>query len=104
MTNILYETPYEKYERTGVENLTDAELLAIILRSGTSETDVLLLANNILSIHDKQQRIIGLQSVTYDELITIKGIGRIKAMCIGALLELSKRLNCQQKSINSRLM
>lgn len=97
MTNILYDTPYEKYRKFGASSLTDVELLAIILRNGTKNEDVLSLANRILLLGDDDKRILGLQSLDFDDLKSIHGIGPVKAMCLGCIVELSKRMSMQQK-------
>ena len=49
MADGLQEMPYEKFERFGAENLTEAELLAIILRTGTKDISALELGRQILS-------------------------------------------------------
>jgi len=103
MTNILYETPYERYFAFGPTKLTDAELLAIILRNGSKEHDVLELANLLLEKYDSSKRIIGLNNYEYNDLINIKGIGAVKAMCVGALLELSKLLHQQKYQRSCKL-
>ena len=50
------ERPYEKAERYGVSALSDAELLSLIMRTGTKEASVLDLANQVLNAHDIQHR------------------------------------------------
>ena len=97
MTNILYETPYEKYRKFGPSALTDAELLAIIIRNGTKHEDALSIASKILASGDGQKRILGLQSLKYEDLLNYPGIGEIKAMCLGSFLELSKRMCMQER-------
>lgn len=103
MSNILYDTPYEKYEKFGPENMTDAELLSIILRNGSKDMDVLTLSDYILSANDSSKRIIGIQNMSFNDLLKIKGIGKIKAMCIGSLLELSKRMHFQEHESHLQL-
>lgn len=49
------ERPYEKAERHGVSALSDAELLSLIMRTGTKEASVLDLANQVLNAHDTQK-------------------------------------------------
>ena len=49
------ERPYEKAEHFGISVLSDAELLAIIMRSGTKDTSVLDLANRVLNAHNTQK-------------------------------------------------
>lgn len=90
-------TPYEKYLNFGPESLTDVELLSIIIRNGTKEFDAIQIADMILCSHDKRGRIIGLMNLSVDELTNYPGIGKIKAMCIGCVLELGKRIHKQSK-------
>lgn len=91
------ETPYKRFENLGPSALSDAELLAVILRSGTRDDDVYQLAVNVLTSFGGDGRIISLASITYEELMTVKGIGRVKAMSIECVVELSRRLAMQEK-------
>lgn len=85
------ERPYEKCAASGPESLTDAELLAVILRTGTKDLPSLSLAEQILSL-GSPDGLLGLLHLSLPELMTIKGIGRVKGielLCIG---ELSRRI------------
>lgn len=93
----LYFTPYDKFQALGVQSLSDVELLAIIIRSGTKDMDALALADNLLALHDSKSRIVGLQNVSFEELISFKGIGKVKAMCIECIIELGKRMHKQSR-------
>ena len=93
----LYFTPYDKFQALGVQSLSDVELLAIIIRSGTKDMDALALADNLLALHDSKSRIVGLQNVSFEELISYKGIGKVKAMCIECIIELGKRMHKQSR-------
>lgn len=84
------ERPIEKFLLRGEEALSDAELLAIIIRTGTREFSALKLAEEILA-HSKHG-ILGIHHLSVDELTTIKGIGRVKAIQLKAIGELSKRI------------
>ncbi len=93
------ERPYEKFERFGASGLSDTELFAILLRTGTKVLNAKELARHILTCSNKSlppkkqmPSLAGLYQLTFDELKSIKGIGRVKAMQILALLELSKRI------------
>ena len=97
MGYFLYLTPYAKYHTYGPQNLSDVELLAIIIRNGTKTKDAIQIADDLLSKCDSKSRIVGLMNVPFQDLIQIDGIGEIKAMCIGCILELGKRLNKQSK-------
>ena len=86
------ERPYERCERFGAKCLTDAELIAIILKNGTKSKQAVDLANEILGIKDQYPGLIGLDHITMNDLMKIKGIGKVKAMQIMCVAELSKRM------------
>lgn len=90
---ILEERPYEKCEQYGAGNLTDVELLAILLRTGTKGHSVLELARKILYPVYWQDGILNIHHWTMEQLMQIKGIGKIKAIQILCLSELAKRLS-----------
>ncbi len=94
------ERPYEKAERYGVSALSDAELLSLIMRTGTKEASVLDLANQVLNAHDTQKGLLGLQFLLPQELTKIPGIGKVKAIQLLALAEISKRMNLEQLQKN----
>lgn len=93
------DRPREKLINIGAENLSDKEILAIILRTGTKNTNVIDLANNILNTIGG---INNLKYVTYNELIKYKGVGTAKAIDILATLELSKRIFTEK--INDKII
>lgn len=87
------EMPYERFLSHGRESLSNAELLAVLLRSGTKGEPVLALAKRILSLHDGDgDSLAVLHRLSMEELRSLPGIGRVKAIQIQCLLELSKRL------------
>lgn len=93
------EMPREKFERYGIEQLTDCDLLAILLRTGTHHMNVMELAQYLLSYagtDDKKASLLYLHDLSYEQLQNIKGIGKIKALEIKAVLELSKRMASQK--------
>lgn len=95
----LSERPYEKLEMYGAENLTNSELLAIIIKTGTKDETSVMLAQKILNLNqNSNQDLRFLQDISIKELMTIKGIGKIKAIQIKAIGELTKRLS---KPINN---
>ena len=89
------ERPYEKLEQYGEKNLTNAELLAIIIKSGTREETSVQLAQKILLLNENQDKnnLNFLREITIEELIKIKGIGKVKAIQIKATCELASRMN-----------
>lgn len=85
--------PYERFVNYGAESLTDAELLAIILRTGTKEKSALTLANDILQLQSNLQgKLVGLHHTSIEELMKIPGIGEVKAVKIKAISELAIRM------------
>lgn len=89
------ERPYEKCERFGAGSLTNIELLAVLLRTGTKGENSLQLARKLLYPESDTQKNgeTHLQSWTREELMKVHGIGRVKATQILCLCELSKRLS-----------
>lgn len=89
------ERPYEKLKMYGAESLSNSELLAIIIKSGTKEYTALDLANQILKLNDNTNKedLSFLQEVSISEFMRIKGIGQVKAIQLLAVCELVKRIN-----------
>lgn len=87
------ERPREKSERLGIEKLTDAELLALILRTGTQNLSAVRLAEEILKLETNGEGIEKLYHLSTSDLMSIHGIGKVKAGQIIALCELSSRLS-----------
>ena len=85
------ERPYEKCERRGAESLSDAELLAVLLRTGTRGENALELSERIL-YHTGENGILSIHQFSRERLMRIKGIGRVKAIQISCISELAKRL------------
>ncbi|MDO4294843.1 MAG: DNA repair protein RadC [bacterium] len=85
------ERPYEKCLEKGAAALSDAELLAVILRNGTKEKNALELSQTILMMKE-DLGVLGLLHLTLPELLEQKGIGRVKAIQIQCIGELSKRI------------
>lgn len=84
------ERPREKLFLQGKETLNNAELLAILLRTGTREKSALELAHEIIAIND--EGLPGLCENTPEELARIKGVGKAKACQILAAIELGRRV------------
>lgn len=83
------DRPREKLQAKGLQSLSDAELLAIIIGSGTRETSAVELARHILTQAGNNLGMLGKKSVS--DLTRIKGIGQAKAISIVAALELGRR-------------
>ena len=89
------ERPYEKLELFGEKSLSNAELLAIIIKTGTKELTSVDIARQILNLnemHDKDN-LSFLRDLSIEELTKIKGLGRIKALQLKAVCELATRMN-----------
>ena len=78
--------------RTDVQYMTDSELLALVLKSGSRHKTAKDLANDLLNQGDLGLRFI--EEATMDELCSIDGIGRVKALHIKAAVELGRRIAC----------
>ena len=76
----LTERPYEKLEIYGAESLSNAELLAIIIKTGTKEQSAVSIAQNILKLNEQaeQENLRFLQEIALEEFMKIKGIGKVK--------------------------
>lgn len=89
------QRPYEKCLEFGASALSDAQLLAVILRTGTNGQDATQLAHEIFKMcgeSGKDEGLIGLLGLTVPELTKIRGIGRVKAIQIQCICELAKRM------------
>lgn len=87
------ERPYEKMVKNGPQALSDAELLATIIRSGTKNETSVGLAQRILKGDGSGSGLTFLNDISLEELTKIKGIGRVKAIQIKAVMELAKRIS-----------
>jgi len=83
------DRPRERLLRQGAESLSNQELLAILLRTGTKEESVLVLANRVLNVFERLHH---LKHATIEEMMAIKGIGEVKAIQLMAAVELGRRL------------
>lgn len=86
------DRPYEKFMAFGPAYLTDAELLAIIIRTGTKGEDALELAKRILSLGGNRDGLLGLHHLTLNQLLSVHGIGEVKAVRLKCIAELSSRI------------
>lgn len=86
------ELPYEKFVTKGAQSLSDKELLAIIIRTGTATKSPLDIADEILSLQGSRKDLLDICRVSLEELMSISGIGQVKAVKIKCIAELSKRI------------
>ena len=101
------ERPYEKLEMYGANTLSNAELLAIIIKSGTKEESSVTLAQKILSLgknkNCKEDNLKFLQELSIEEFMQIKGIGKVKAIQLKATCELAKRISRPIKQLKTKI-
>lgn len=83
------ERPQERLERFGADALSDTELLALLLRSGTRGQDVLTLASRLVADAGSLAGLIGWRAEDFRRL---KGIGRVKAVQLVAVMEVARRV------------
>ncbi|MCR8994060.1 JAB domain-containing protein [Brevibacillus sp. 7WMA2] len=91
-----YERPRERLLRQGSGALSDVELLAILLRTGTEKDPVHRVAQRLLAVFGDLQQ---LAAATNEELTDINGIGPVKAVEIQAALELGRRSAIKARDI-----
>ncbi len=87
------ERPYEKMQMYGAESLSNSELLAVIIKTGTNQKTSVELAQEILTIKKEENSLQFLQDISIEEFMQIKGIGVVKAIQLKAVCELAKRMS-----------
>ena len=87
----VFERPYEKAEAEGVERLSDKELLTVLIRTGTKTERADQVARNLLNFCGKDG-LLSLWNLTMEELKSLPGIGRVKAIQLMCVCELAKRM------------
>jgi len=92
------DRPRERVLNSGISSLSNEELVALILKTGSKKLSAKELALLIISKYDE---IKDLKNITLEELNLIPGIGLSKASSILAALELSKRINTENKALNT---
>lgn len=83
------EKPRERFLKYGASNISNEELISIILKTGTKNNSVKVLSSLILSSVDNINK---LKDLTLNKLISINGIGKVKAIELLSSLELGKRV------------
>lgn len=84
------EKPYEKFLESGAGALSDAELLAVIIRSGAQGKRSIDVAQDFLS--QGSRSLLNLYELSFEEMQAVHGIGRVKAIQLKCVAELSKRI------------
>lgn len=88
------ERPYEKFMAFGSEKLSDAELLAIIIKAGTKDKTAIELIYELMNRYDYDN--VGLRflnELSTSEIQKIKGLGKIKSIQLKAVAEITKRMS-----------
>lgn len=89
--------PYERFLSFGPECLTDAELLAVIIRTGTREASPVDIAGRILNLEKgKESGLNSLFSLSVEQLKQVRGVGEVKAIMLKCIAELAKRMASQR--------
>ena len=94
------ERPYEKLKLYGAEKLSNAELLAIIIKCGTKDENSISIANRVLLLTENLNDI---NNISTTDLMQIKGIGEIKAIQLKAMCELTNRMNKNNLTTNIKI-
>ena len=97
------ERPYEKLEAYGAEMLSTAELLAIIIKSGTKDLTSVQIAQDLLRDDVMEKGVTFLKDFSIEELMSKKGIGRVKAIQLKAVAELAIRASKPVKIIKKEI-
>ncbi len=92
--------PRERLVEVGAERLSNQELLAILLELGQKEP-VSILSNKLLN---RLESLAALRELSIEELQSLTGIGRVKAIEIKAMIELGKRINQSELLLNERIL
>ncbi|MEK5421495.1 DNA repair protein RadC [Viridibacillus sp. FSL R5-0477] len=87
------DRPRERLKRQGAESLSNQELIAILLRTGTKEESVLHIANRVLTSFEQLHE---LKHAAIEEIMAVKGIGEAKAIQLLAAIELGRRISQQR--------
>ena len=91
------ERPRERLLRNGADNLSNVELLAILLRTGTRKLNAVELARNLLE--DSDGKVAGIAAMSIDRLLKLNGVGPAKAAALAASFELGRR--CALENIST---
>lgn len=87
------ERPYEKLELYGEKSLSNAELIAIVVKTGTRNETSLEIAQKIIKESVCEGNSLNLANISLSKLQKIDGIGRVKAITLKAVFELANRVN-----------
>jgi DNA repair protein RadC len=91
--------PRERLLNEGAQSLTTEELIAIILRTGTRDRDVLAVSKELFEKHERS--LYKMSKATIEDLRKFKGLGKVKAVTLLAALEIAKRLVKEEVKLTS---
>ena len=97
------EKPYEKLENCGASCLSNSELLAVLIKSGTKDKTAVQLSQEVLLLDESNAGLSFLNSISLHDLQQIKGLGRVKAIQIKAFAELASRF-AKPAKLNRRVI
>lgn len=100
-TMSIYEKPREKIQHKGVNSLSHAELLAVVLQTGTRNETAVELGQRI--INDLPHGLVDLSSITIEELMMNNGVGPAKGCQLLAAIELGKRVNSEKRQVIGKI-
>ncbi len=95
------ERPREKLLRAGVQVLSDRELIAVLLGTGTKKLPVLALADKLIELD--RSGLLFLADCVPEELCMLSGIGKAKACQLAAAIEIGKRISQRPKNGRYRI-
>ncbi len=98
------DRPYERFDAFGESALSDTELLAVLIKSGTREASAVSLAARIMAMDRGGQGLSFLCSLPAEDLIALPGIGKVKAAVIKCALELGRRATRRQVSLGETVI
>ncbi|MCD7744356.1 MAG: DNA repair protein RadC [Lachnospiraceae bacterium] len=87
------ERPYEKCLEKGAESLSDAELLSVILRTGSRGESALELSRKVLALNGEKSGLLGIYHLSVADLMKVRGLGKVKAIQLKCIAELSRRIS-----------
>ena len=95
------ERPYEKAMMYGINNLSNAELLSIIIKNGTKDENSIQIANRLLNLVDSMEQFRNLDVIDFKQ---VKGIGTVKAIQLLAVCEIAKRMFVPINNIKKKII
>lgn len=95
------EMPYEKCMKYGPEALSDTELLAVLLRTGTKTASVMEVSRQVLDLNPQFDGLVGIMHFGTEEYSRIRGIGKVKSVQLSVVGEIARRIWNRQKRVRN---